>query len=384
MNTKKNLSILTIDFGAGGAERVISILLKELIKDFNVTLVLFYDFIHYDIPEEVELEILLPNGNLNNTIYRKAKDTLLISNKYSRLIRSKQIDVSMSFLALPNIVNGITAKRHKNLRTIISERCFPSIMYKANRSSNFLAKYVFPVYYPKNDHLFSNSEYINIDLKENFKVNMPMSVVYNPIEIDESNIKSMDSITTTSKLNVINVGSIYEPKNQKLIIKALSHLNNGDYHLTILGTGELEHEVKAYTKTNGLEEAVDFKGKVNNVKDYLIESDCFVLSSNTEGFPNVVLEAMSAGLPVISTNCMSGPLELLNDNEPVSIPEGEFYEAKYGILINVNDDKALAKALHYYKENVDIRKHYSKVGFERAKENSLPNIYKQVKELLIH
>ena len=71
MNTKKNLSILTIDFGAGGAERVISILLKELIKDFNVTLVLFYDFIHYDIPEEVELEILLPNGNLNNTIYRK-------------------------------------------------------------------------------------------------------------------------------------------------------------------------------------------------------------------------------------------------------------------------------------------------------------------------
>ncbi len=384
MKEKKNISVLTIDYGAGGAERVISLLLKEMVKDFNVTLVIFYDYVDYDIPEGVELVVLLPKGDRINTLYRKAKDTMLVSNKYSRLIKEKSIDVSLSFLALPNIINGIVGKRNKQLRTVISERCFPSIMYTANRSSNFLAKYVFPVYYPKNDHLFSNSEYINIDLKENFKVNMPMSVVYNPIEIDDSHIKSVDSITPTSQLNIINVGTIYEPKNQKLIISALSKLDKEEYNLTILGVGELEDETKAYTNELGLDDNVNFKGKVNNVKDYLIESDCFVLSSNTEGFPNVVLEAMAAGLPVISTNCMSGPLELLNDNEPVSISDGAFYEAKYGILINVGDAEALAKALTYYKENPEVRKRYSEVGFERAKENSLPNIYKQVKELLIH
>ncbi len=384
MKTKKNLSILTIDYGAGGAERVISLLLKEMVNDFNVTLVIFYNYVDYDIPEDVELKILLPKGDRINTLYRKAKDTLLIAKKYNKLIRQKEIDISLSFLALPNIINGIMAKRNKTLRTVISERCFPSIMYKANRSSHFLSKYVFPIYYAKNDHLFSNSEYINIDLKENFKVDMPMSVVYNPIEIDESHIKSMASIKKTDTLQIINVGSIYEPKNQKLIIDALEGLEPKAYHLTILGVGELEEETKAYTKSAGLESHVSFKGKVSNVKDYLINSDCFVLSSNTEGFPNVVLEAMAAGLPVISTNCMSGPLELLNDNEPVSIATGSFYKAKYGLLINVNDTEALIKALAYFKDNDDIRRHYSKVGFERAKQNALPNIYKQVKELLNH
>ncbi|MEM9681219.1 MAG: glycosyltransferase, partial [Bacteroidota bacterium] len=215
MSEKKNISILTIDYGAGGAERVISLLLKEMVKDFNLTLVIYYNYVDYDIPEGVELVILLPNGDRTNTLYRKTKDTLLIAKKYNKLIKDKKIDVSISFLALPNIINGIVNKRNSNLKTIISERCFPSIMYKANRSSDFLSKYVFPIYYAKNDHLFSNSEYINIDLKQNFKVNMSMSVIYNPIEIDDLHIKPLDSIKESETLNIINVGSIYEPKNQK-------------------------------------------------------------------------------------------------------------------------------------------------------------------------
>ncbi len=181
MNNKKNISVLTIDYGAGGAERVISLLLKHLVKDYNVTLVLFYKYIDYEIPEGVELVVLSSSMSRDNTIYRKAKDTLLVTWKYHRLIKRKNIDISLAFLALPNIINGIMAMWNKNLRTVISERCFPSIMYQANVSSRFLAKYMFPYFYAKNDHLFSNSVYINKDLKETFKVNMPMSVIYNPI-----------------------------------------------------------------------------------------------------------------------------------------------------------------------------------------------------------
>ena len=123
-------------------------------------------------------------------------------------------------------------------------------------------------------------------------------------------------------------------------------------------------------------------GKVKNVCDYLLDSDCFILSSVTEGFPNVLIEAMAIGLPSISTNCMSGPLEILNDNEKVYIKEGEFYLAKYGILINVNDNIALAKAIKFYKENDDIRKKYSDLGYQKAKQYDLPKIYKEVKLLI--
>ena len=121
---------------------------------------------------------------------------------------------------------------------------------------------------------------------------------------------------------------------------------------------------------------------MKNVKEYLLNSDCFVLASNTEGFPNVLLEAMAVGLPVISTNCLSGPLEILNDNEPITIAKGEFYLAKYGILINVDDDIALSKAILFLRNNEDQRKTYCDLGFQKAQNFSLPKIYDQVKHLI--
>lgn len=382
MNNKKNISILTIDYGAGGTERVISLLLKQLIKDYNVTLVLFYNYIDYEIPEGVALEVLSSSMSRENTIFRKAKDTALVTYKYDRLIKRKNIEVSLAFLALPNIINGIMAIRNKNLRTVISERCFPSIMYQSNLSSKFLANYLFPYFYAKNDHLFSNSIHINQDLRDNFKVHMPMSVIYNPINVNENIRKLPEEIIASQVFKFINVGSLYHAKNQMMIIKTLPLLDAHSFHFVHAGVGEMEREVKNTISEMDLESQVTFLGKISDVKQELMNYDCFVLSSITEGFPNVVLEAMSVGLPVIATNCMTGPLELLNDNEPVIIMDGEFLNCKYGILINIHDTQALAKALVYLKEHPEIRRKYSKLGFERAKRYDLASIYHEVKELL--
>tara|TARA_R110002050_G_scaffold288208_7_gene439947 strand:+ start:2609 stop:3763 length:1155 start_codon:yes stop_codon:yes gene_type:complete len=382
MKSKKNLSVLSIDYGAGGAERVTSLLLKHLVNDYNVTLVLFYEYIDYEIPEGVELVVLSKSLCRDNNIYRKGKDTLFNIWKYNRLIKKRNIDISLAFLALPNIINGIMAMLNKNLKTVISERCFPSIMYRTNGSSLFLAKYMFPYFYPKNDFLFSNSVYINKDLKESFNVKMPMSVIYNPITVDENIRKIPNTIVAKETLSFINVGSIYKAKNQLMIINTLPLLDKNHFHFVQAGVGTMEEEVKDYVKESGLENQVTFLGLIKNVKEELIKHDCFVLSSKTEGFPNVVLEAMSVGLPVISTNCMSGPLELLNDNEPIDIKEGEYVTCKYGILINVDDTNALAKALTYLRDNPEVRQKYSELGFERAKQNDLPSIYNKVKELL--
>jgi N-acetylgalactosamine-N,N'-diacetylbacillosaminyl-diphospho-undecaprenol 4-alpha-N-acetylgalactosaminyltransferase len=106
------------------------------------------------------------------------------------------------------------------------------------------------------------------------------------------------------------------------------------------------------------------------------------LSSNTEGFPNALLEALAVGLPSISTNCLSGPLELLNDNEPVQISNGEFYKAKYGILINNGDAIALAKALEFFHSNPNEKEKYGRLALERAKKYHLSNIYTEFKEFV--
>ncbi len=378
----KKISILAMNMHYGGAQRVISVLLDELVKDYSVFLVLFNNDIHFDIPKDVKVTVLFPKENGHNSFYVKLKNTLVVSKKYSRFIKSNNIQISMSFLALPNIINGMVRSRNKNLRTIISERCFPSLMYKANKSSKLLSKYVIPRYYAKNDILFSNSININEDLKSNFKVNMPMAVIYNPIIIDEK-IKREPAVKPTSDLfRFINVGSIYDAKNQQMIVRALALLDYDKFHYTQAGTGQLESDVKGLCVSKKIEHSTTFLGNVSNVKEQLAENDCFVLSSKTEGFPNVVLEALSVGLPVISTNCKTGPLELLNDNEAIEIPKGGYALAKYGLLVNVNDYLGLAKALEFFRLNPKIRQDYSSLGFKRAQDFILPKIYNQVKELI--
>jgi glycosyltransferase involved in cell wall biosynthesis len=382
MTKKTKLSILIIDFGAGGTERFISLLLPELIKDHDVSLVIFYKYIHFDIPEEVNLVILKPDTQRSKSFFFKIKNFASLVIKYRKFIKTEGIDVSFSLLAMPNIINSFVAISNKKVRTVISERCYSSLMYKENKSQMLLAKVLFPLFYNRTDVLFSNSVHINEDLKQNFGIKIPMEVIYNPIATNEAFKINANSIHNSDVFNIINVGTLYHVKNQKLIIEAMSLSKAGDYQLTILGNGPLKEDLSLQAEQLNLAEYLNLEGKVNHVVPYLLNSDCFVLSSDTEGFPNVLLEALSVGLPSISTNCFSGPQEMLNDNASLRIEEGGFYEAKYGILVNVNDKIGLHKALEYLKNNPEERQRYSKLGFERAKTYNMPKIYNQVKNLL--
>jgi glycosyltransferase involved in cell wall biosynthesis len=378
---KTKISIFTISLAAGGAEKVISLLLKHLVKDFEVTLVLISNNIHFEIPNNVKVVTFFDSNILSNkSAVKKAIIGLKSIFKYRALVKKEKIKVSLSFLALPNIINSIIAISKPKITTIISERCYPSNMYSINKSSLLIAKVLYPIFYNRNSLLFSNSVHINEDLNKNFRVNLPMKVIYNPIEI-EKNKPHNKNYFDGNPFKIINVGSNTPAKNQKLILKAISNLNS-KFELTILGNGILADSLKNYVKEKEITKNVVFAGNVLNVNDYLLQSDCFVLSSNTEGFPNVLLEGMAIGLPVISTNCMSGPLEILNNNVDVSIDKGDFFCAKYGLLINTNDDVALTKAIMFLKSSPNEKEKYSDLSYARAKDFSISNIYQQVKEIL--
>lgn len=381
MPHKPKLAITTISMSSGGTERVISTLLPELIKDFEVFLLIYYNSVHYYIPQEVKLKVILPNKKQSKNIFEKLKDSITITKQYIEFIKQNKIIYSLSLLPLPNIVNSILATKKLGVKTIISERCYASLTYQ--RSSLYFAKLAFPYFYNKNHVLFSNSEHINTDLKNNFGVNIPMKVIYNPVNIVEENRVSKQ-INQNQTFKIINVGSLVWRKNQKLIIEAIKQIKTKKLHVNILGAGNLEAELKNLTTQYQLKNKISFLGNVNNVPKYLFEADCFVLSSQTEGFPNVLIEALSCGLPVISTNCMSGPLELLNDNIPVSIKKGDFYFAKYGILVNTDDIEGLAKAILYVINHPEIREKYHKTGLERAQDFNITHIYAQIKDLILN
>ena len=280
-NPKQHISILCTSLASGGAEKVISLLLKELKNDYKVTLVLFYNDIHFPVPSEVNI-VFLSDEKTNRSSFLRLFNPLVFIKRYNRFIKSENISISVSFLAFPNLVNGVMAMRNKNLKTIISERGFPSDN-TSSKTSYYISKLLYPILYNKCDKLFSNSVHINRDLKENFGIKIPMGVIYNPIETPGKIIIPETLNRLAEPLEVITAGTLNKRKNQIMVIRALKAANN-NYLFTILGGGNLEDYLRQEINNHNLKGKVILKGQVKHVNEHLLTSDCFVLSSFTEVF----------------------------------------------------------------------------------------------------
>lgn len=382
MTEKRKIALFISAIGYGGAEKVVSLLLQELPKYYDVTLILLYNEIKLPIPKDAHVVILSkPNETFKNAVFAKIRDNIKFIFTYQKVLKEQNIDVVLSFLVRQNIMTSIAKMFNPKLKTIISERCFPSIMYKDEKLTAFLTKLLIPYFYNKNDKLFSNSIYINADLKTNYKLKIDRSVIYNPILTKRVKPKLAYYANEDAIFKVVTVGRMIPVKNQKSIIEAISMLSS-NFYMEIYGDGYLHKQLDDLSTQLNLAGRVHFNGNVDDVKSYIVKGHCFVLCSLTEGFPNVVLEAMSVGLPVICTNCMSGPLELLNDNEDITILKGSFAKAKYGLLVHVDDAVGLSQAIKYLQKNPDARQMYSDLSFDRAKTYDIKNIGIHVKNLI--
>jgi len=161
-------------------------------------------------------------------------------------------------------------------------------------------------------------------------------VIYNPVDRPAEAISSTPEIEAMwgdADGRVITVGSLKQQKNHALLIRSLARLRRRRAaKLMILGSGALEAELKAEAAASGVADAVIFVGFAANPWPYYASAHLFALSSDYEGYPLVMIEAMRCGLPIVSTDCESGPREILNGGE-------------YGKLVPTGDEAALARAI---------------------------------------
>jgi len=164
-----------------------------------------------------------------------------------------------------------------------------------------------------------------------------ITVIYNPLLTrpeTEADIAAAENVWCGWRgPRIITVGRFKAVKNHALLIRAFKKvLEIRDARLLILGTGELVEATVAFARKEGVADKVIMPGSVPNPAPYYRSSDLFALSSDHEGFSVVIIEALACGVPVVSTDCPSGPSEILENG-------------RYGRLVPVGDADALARAM---------------------------------------
>jgi len=206
--------------------------------------------------------------------------------------------------------------------------------------------------YAKADKIVSLSKGVASEILK--MTNVPASkleVIYN--SVDMALIKHMmekeDNVVgfRNDCKNIIAIGSFNQRKGFKYLFEAIEILITEfkrKVNLIILGDGNLRFEFEQYVVENGLERSICLPGVVQNPFLYLSRSDIFVLSSEHEGFGNVIIEAMACGVPVIATNCPYGPREILTDGyDGILIKTKSSLEIALGIIHLLNDTELCFK-----------------------------------------
>ena len=164
-----------------------------------------------------------------------------------------------------------------------------------------------------------------------------LGVLYNPIpQRATPPVETCNMVDTKwgcpRGLRILTVGNLKDQKNHALLLRSFSKLQRPDTRLMILGKGENEGLLRSLSDELGIADRVIFAGFQSNTYPFYVTADLFVLSSDYEGFGNVIVEALSFGLPVVSTDCPSGPAEILGNG-------------RWGKLVPVCDADALTLAM---------------------------------------
>jgi GalNAc-alpha-(1->4)-GalNAc-alpha-(1->3)-diNAcBac-PP-undecaprenol alpha-1,4-N-acetyl-D-galactosaminyltransferase len=322
---------------AGGAERVTAYQANYWAERGHKVGIIVYDATpsHFPLHPNVELftnDLARVSKNKIETVFNKLRQAFILRGWLRRLRPTSVIAVMEEV----NIVSCIASIGLPH-RLVLYDVANP-----AYYGDGQLRQWIKRISYRLADVLIVQTEGVKT-LYKGFKV--PISVIKNPlptppnVQIDYENRV------------IVSVGRLDKLKNLALIIKAFARVNAPNWELRIFGTGEEEQNLRQLITELDLQNRIFLKGLTQNVYAALAQASIFAFGSQMEGYPNVLLEGMSAGLAVVSTDCPFGPAEIINHE-------------KNGLLVPNNDEKAFTTALQRLINDVDLRQ---KLGEEAVK-----------------
>lgn len=351
--------------GGGGASRtflnIINHIDRERFTPILVTLDFTYNYEQY-VKDDV-IFIKLPTKRLRKAIRPLAK---LIQEQGPDLIMST-IPVYNTVLILANMLSGTRTK------IVVREAAHLGGSWKEN-----LKLKLFGYLYNKTDQVIALSEGVKNNLIKRYKVKQDkIQVIYNPVDIEHIRSESRQEIEDATLFSneskkIVTAGRLVREKDQRTLIKAFAKITaETNSELYILGEGELEQDLRQLAEELQLADKVHFLGFQENPYAYFKKADVFALTSITEGFGHVFVEALAIGLPIVTTKCEPGASEVLQNG-------------KNGYLANVGDVAEVAAQLKtalMLKENV--RDQVINQGKERAADFHVNKIVTAYEEMFL-
>lgn len=375
------LGIFIYSLSGGGAERQASYILAYCVRNnIDVHLILMNTTIKYDLPDGLPI-YYIEKSDADERGILKALKIPLLAYKYAQLVKKLKITHSVSLLTRPNFINVIASKlSNHSFRVITNELAFPTLQYSYKGFQSNFNKTLIKLLYKKSDMVIGNSEGNAIDLIDNFGVpSERMKVVHNPIDLDKIfKIKPITSFFEDAKFNIITLGRLDRGKNHIMLIKAIHKSQNPLLKLYVFGVGDMQEELEQLIEKLNLNAQVFLMGFDPNPYKYLKAADLFIFGSNHEGFPNVVLEAMACSLPILTTNCQSGPSEIME----LKTPKDDIMITDYGILVPIKNIDLMAKGIGYFIDHKDYMENCKTHGQNRIKDFEKNKILKEYIDLI--
>ncbi len=322
--------------------------------------------------------------------------------KLQRVVKEKGIEVLLSFMERANILNllAIVPKRKiLSVRIHLSEDLSVKVPLK-----KVLIQFIYHFFLHRAEVVNFNSQEAALDFKQQFSLrDDKISIIYNFVDAEKITALAHQDIpvefqTFYRGMTFITAGRLYPTKGHIHLLRAFQHVASRypDARLILLGHGPLRGKIEDWIRRLGLERRVAMPGFQHNPYAWIRRADVFVLSSKEEGFPNALLEALMLGMPVISTDCPSGPREMLApDSDPLKKTDS-MELAPYGILTaplndtNIEDvteplasaERYLADAMDLMFKNDQMREAYSNAALKRSKaftaDKILPQWFKMI------
>lgn len=364
----KNILIIVPGLGAGGQEQVAIKTADILSQDYNVYFCVFdlsnavyetnFDIINLNLPTRPSLL-----GKVINVIRRR--------RELKNIIKNLKIDITMSFGTTANMVNSLAKKSNQ---VIVSVRGYRSVANKFSISR---------LVYLRADKVICVSKKISKDLSNRYSIPVKkVETLYNPYDFVDIEQQSAQNIThDIAGPVIVSMGRLDNVKgyrhllnSTKLAVESIPNLN-----LIIIGEGKERESLKKHAINLGIEQNVSFVGFQKNPYSFLSKCSLYVLTSINEGFPNALVEAMICGLPVVATDCKTGPREILASNyQDKIIRQAEYSD--YGVLVpsfssdfsnEYEKDLELSKVIIKMLTNNDLYINYRKEAKVRSKHFSI-------------